>query len=372
MKRTTEEITQMFSGLSSRLVRLRGFLDPEGKQKQIALLEEQASVPNFWSDAANAKKVLKEKSQLSGVVDDFKKTYTKIDDASQLFELARIEGDATVLEEVDRDIEKLAKDLDSLELRLMLSGEYDRGNAILTVHAGAGGTESQDWAQMLLRMYLRFAEKAGFKASIIDVQEGEEAGIKGATVEVSGDYAYGYLKAEIGVHRLVRISPFDANKRRHTSFSSVFVLPEIDDSVVVEINEADLRVDTYRSSGAGGQHVNKTDSAIRITHLPTGIVTQCQNERSQHKNRETAMKVLRAKLHEMEMRKKQDQIDNLQSGMKDISWGNQIRSYVLHPYRMVKDLRTRVETSDTDGVLDGDLMQFVEAYLATPQKANVE
>lgn len=272
------------------------------------------------------------------------------------------------MEETDRDVDSHVKKLSALELELVLSGEYDEGNAIMTIHPGAGGTESQDWAQMLLRMYLRFAEKAGFKTSIIDVLEGDEAGIKSATFEIVGPYAYGYLKAEIGVHRLVRISPFDANKRRHTSFSSVFVLPEIDDSVHVEINEADLRVDTYRSSGAGGQHVNKTDSAIRITHMPTGIVVQCQNERSQHKNRDTAMKVLRAKLHELEMRKKQDQIDNLQSGMKDISWGNQIRSYVLHPYKMVKDLRTRVETSGAEAVLDGEIMAFIEAYLTKPSK----
>ncbi len=348
------------------------FFDPEGKEKQIAALEERASVPNFWGDQDNAKKILREKAQLTGVVQDFRDVFSRVDDTAQLFEMARIEGDGTVMEEVDSDMDPLAKAVSSLELKLMLSGEYDRGNAIITIHPGAGGTESQDWAQMLLRWYLRFAEKSGFKTSVIDVQEGEEAGIKSATVEITGDYAYGYLKAETGVHRLVRISPFDTNKRRHTSFSSVFVMPEIDDSVHVEINEADLRVDTYRSSGAGGQHVNKTDSAIRITHLPTNTVVQCQNERSQHKNRETAMKVLRAKLHELEMRKKQEHKDSLQSDMKDISWGNQIRSYVLHPYKMVKDLRTRVETSNTDGVLDGDIMPFIEAYLARPAKAQVE
>jgi len=335
-------------------------------------LEERASIPNFWSDQENAKKILKEKSQLTGIVEDFRKTVGRVEDASQLFAMAQTEGDDVVMDEVDRDLDSLTLAVSSLELKLLLSGEYDRGNAIITVHPGAGGTESQDWAQMLLRMYLRFAEKAGFTTSIIDVQEGEEAGIKSATVEVVGDYAYGYLKAEIGIHRLVRISPLDANKRRHTSFSSVFVMPEIDDSVQVDINEADLRVDTYRSSGAGGQIVNKTDSAIRITHIPTGTVVQCQNERSQHKNRETAMKVLRAKLHEREMRKKQDHIDDLQSDMKDISWGNQIRSYVLHPYKMVKDLRTRMETSNTDAVLDGEILPFIEAYLARPAKANAE
>jgi peptide chain release factor 2 len=331
-------------------------------------LEERVSDPHIWNDQETAKKVLKEKSRLTATVEEFQKAFDSINSSRELFQLAKIEGEMEILSEVDKELDGLVKTMSSLELKLVLSGEYDGGNAIMTIHPGAGGTESQDWAQILLRMYLRFAEKSGFKTSIIDVLEGEEAGIKSVTVEITGEYAYGYLKAENGVHRLVRISPFDANKRRHTSFSSVFVLPEIDDSVHVEINEDDLRVDTYRSSGAGGQHVNKTDSAIRITHLPTGIVVQCQNERSQHKNRETAMKVLRARLHELEMRKKQDQIDSLQSGMKDISWGNQIRSYVLHPYKMVKDLRTRVETSNAEAVLDGDIMQFIEAFLTMPSK----
>ena len=324
------------------------------------------SDPGIWNDQEAAKKALKEKARLTGIVEEFQKIHDGIDSSRQLFELAKTEGEAGIMAEVDGELDSMVKTMSSLELKLVLSGEYDGGNAILTIHAGAGGTESQDWAQMLLRMYLRFAEKAGFKAEVIDALEGEEAGIKSATVEIFGNFAYGYLKAENGVHRLVRISPFDANKRRHTSFSSVFVLPEIDDSVKVDIDEADLRVDTFRSSGAGGQHVNKTDSAIRITHNPTGIVVSCQNQRSQHKNRETAMKVLRAKLHELEMRKKQDQIDNLKGGMKDISFGSQIRSYVLHPYQMVKDLRTRVETSNTENVLDGDIMPFIEAFLTMP------
>jgi peptide chain release factor 2 len=343
-----------------------GFFDLEGKQRQIAVLEERVSDPGIWGDPDAARKALKEKAKLAAVVGDFQKISAGIIGARDLFEMSKAEGDEGMLAEVDGELDALVATMSSLELRLVLSGDYDGGNAILTIHAGAGGTESQDWAQMLLRMYLRFAEKAGFKATVIDAQEGEEAGVKSATVEITGDYAYGYLKAESGVHRLVRISPFDSNKRRHTSFSSVFVMPEIDDSVKVDINPADLRVDTFRASGAGGQHVNKTDSAIRITHVPTGVVVQCQNERSQHKNRDMAMKVLRAKLHEIEMRKKQDKVDDLQSGMKGISWGNQIRSYVLHPYRMVKDLRTRAETSNADGVLDGDIMPFIEAFLTMP------
>ncbi|GMT42069.1 MAG: peptide chain release factor 2 [bacterium] len=278
--------------------------------------------------------------------------------------MASSENDAEVMGDVDDELESLVTGLKTLETKLMLSGDYDIGNAILNIHPGAGGTESQDWAQMLFRMYTRFAEKNGFKISIIDYQAGEEAGIKSITMTVAGDFAYGYLKSESGVHRLVRISPFDANKRRHTSFASLFIFPELDEDVKVEINDDDLKVDTYRASGAGGQHVNKTDSAVRITHAPTGIVVQCQNERSQHKNRAGAMKVLRARIFELEMQKQQEKKESLQSEKREIAWGSQIRSYVLHPYRMVKDLRTRLETGNVDAVLDGDLMPFIEAYLS--------
>jgi peptide chain release factor 2 len=250
-----------------------------------------------------------------------------------------------------------------LDLERLLGGEHDPGNAIVTIHPGAGGTEAQDWAEMLLRLYLRWCERRGYRIELVDHQPGEGAGIKSATFTVEGPYAYGYLKCEAGVHRLVRISPFDANARRHTSFASVFVFPEIDETVEVEINEADLRVDTYRSSGAGGQHVNKTDSAVRITHLPTGIVVACQNERSQHKNRATAMKVLRARLYELEMQKQRERMDELHKTKKEIAWGSQIRSYVLHPYRLVKDHRTGVEVGNADAVLDGDLDPFIEGYL---------
>ena len=269
-----------------------------------------------------------------------------------------------MLAESDSELDALLSAMDSFEVKTMLSGEYDAGNAIITVHPGAGGTESQDWAQMLLRMYLRFAEKHGFKTSIVDYQAGEEAGVKSVTFTVSGDYAYGYLKTENGVHRLVRISPFDASKRRHTSFASVMTIPELGDNETIEINDDDLKIDTYRASGAGGQHVNKTDSAVRITHIPTGTVVQCQSDRSQHKNRAGALKVLRARLFELERMKKREKLEGLAGDKKDIAWGNQIRSYVLHPYRMIKDLRTRMETGNVDAVLDGDIMGFIEACLA--------
>jgi peptide chain release factor 2 len=275
--------------------------------------------------------------------------------------MASEEPDAAV--EAETKLGEIDQALDQLEMHRLLGGEHDAGNAIVTVHPGAGGTEAQDWAEMLLRQYLRWSERHGFKTEMVEYQPGEGAGIKDATFTVNGPYAYGYLKCEAGVHRLVRISPYDSAQRRHTSFASVFVFPEIADDVEVEIDETDLRIDTYRSSGAGGQHVNKTDSAVRLTHMPTGIVVACQNERSQHKNKATAMKILRARLYELEMQKKQEQLDELQSTKKSIEWGSQIRSYVLHPYRMVKDHRTGVEVGNTDAVLDGDLDGFIEEYL---------
>ena len=277
--------------------------------------------------------------------------------------MAEEEGDSDLLKEVDEEVLNISADVEKMEFLRMFNGPNDSGNAIVTVHPGAGGTESQDWAEMILRMYLRWTEKKGFKREIVDYQEGEEAGIKSVTFTVTGDYAYGYLKAEAGIHRLVRISPFDSNKRRHTSFAALFVLPELDDDVEIDINEADLRVDTYRASGAGGQHVNKTDSAIRITHVPTGTVAQCQSERSQHKNRATAMKVLRSKLFEIKRRENEEKLDEFHADKKDIAWGSQIRSYVLHPYRMVKDHRTDVETGNVDAVLDGDIDNFIATFL---------
>ena len=278
-----------------------------------------------------------------------------------LFELAG-EGEE-VTQEVASRLAELKAQVERIETQSLLSGESDRSNAILTIHPGAGGTEAQDWAEMLMRMYLRWAERQGFKAEILDFQPGEEAGLKSVTVTISGDYAYGLLTSEIGVHRLVRISPFDSNKRRHTSFASVFVIPEVDEKVNVDIREEDLRIDTYRAGGKGGQHVNTTDSAVRITHLPSGIVVQCQNERSQHKNRSSAMKVLRSRLYDLELEKKRAVSRKLEDTKLDIDFGSQIRSYVLHPYRMIKDLRTLAEVGDTDRVLDGDLSPFIRAFL---------
>ncbi len=284
-------------------------------------------------------------------------------DLDVLFELAREAEDEQTLQEVKEGLEHLTLNVRSEEIRRMLGREEDRLNAILTIHAGAGGTEAQDWAEILLRMYLRWAEKRSYKTQILDFQPGEEAGIKSATVEMEGEYAFGYARAESGIHRLVRISPFDAAARRHTSFASVFVYPEVGDEIVIDIDEKDLRIDTYRSSGKGGQHVNKTDSAVRITHLPTGIVVQCQNERSQHKNKAMALKVLRSRIYEMKLQEQSDKMDELHKTKKDIAWGSQIRSYVLHPYKMIKDHRTNLEVGNTQKILDGDLDEFIEAYL---------
>lgn len=284
-------------------------------------------------------------------------------DLETLYELAVAENDFSVFAEIERDLAKLQDEIRKEEIKLMLGAEEDALNAILSINAGAGGTEAQDWAEMLLRMYLRWAERKGYKTTIIDLQPGEEAGIKSASLTMEGEYAYGFAKAEIGIHRLVRISPFDSNARRHTSFASVFVYPEVKDDIVIEIDEKDLRIDTFRSSGAGGQHVNKTDSAVRITHIPTGIVVQCQNERSQHKNRAMAMKYLRSRLYELKLKEKREKMMELEKTKKDIAWGSQIRSYILHPYKLVKDHRTNLEIGDVNRVLDGDLDVFIEAYL---------
>jgi len=273
-----------------------------------------------------------------------------------------------VEEEIRQSLVRLEKELEETELQALFYEEDDARNAILTIHPGAGGTESQDWAQMLLRMYLRYAERKGFKADVLDFLPGEEAGLKSVTVRIQGDYVYGNLSQESGVHRLVRISPFDANKRRHTSFAAVFIYPEVEEDIEVEINPEDLRIDTYRASGRGGQHVNVTDSAVRITHVPTGIVVQCQNERSQHKNKASAMKVLKARLYELEKKVKQEKLEKLEDAKSDIAWGNQIRSYVLQPYRMIKDLRTNVEIGDVDRVLDGDIDEFIKSSLLSRKK----
>jgi peptide chain release factor 2 len=293
-----------------------------------------------------------------------------LEDIIELYLIAKNDHDAEALEDVLKELKSLDAKLRQDELREMLSSEQDPMNAIMSIHAGAGGTEAQDWAEMLLRMYLRWAENKGFRTTIIDYLPGEEAGIKSVSLTIRGEYAYGYAKAEIGIHRLVRISPFDSSNRRHTSFASVFVYPEIDDRIVVEINEGDLRIDTFRSTGAGGQHVNKTDSAVRITHLPTGIVVQCQNERSQHKNKAMAMKYLRSRLYEMKLREQNEKLEEVERSKKDIAWGSQIRSYVLHPYKMVKDHRTNLETGNVNKVLDGEIDEFIEAFLLTRSTVN--
>lgn len=303
------------------------------------------------------------------IIEPWEKAERDLKNVEELINLVE-DKDTKSQEEIKKDLEKLTKELEDLEFRHLLGGEHDSGNAILSIHAGAGGTESCDWVGMLLRMFMRWAEEKKISVQTLDILPGEEAGIKNATILVKGDYAYGYLKSEQGVHRLVRISPFDANKRRHTSFASVDVIPEIEEAAEIKIEDKDLRIDTYRSSGAGGQHVNVTDSAVRITHLPTGIVVACQNERSQHQNKAVAMKVLKSRLYELEMKKKEEELAKLYGEKMDIAWGSQIRSYVLHPYLMVKDHRTGVETGNAQAVLDGRLDQFMEAYLKWKAKIN--
>ena len=305
----------------------------------------------------------KRRASLKGGIDRVTLVDEGLEEAELLLDLAEEESSVETAREAEAKIGEVEEALRSLEVERMLSGENDGHNAIVSIHPGAGGTEAQDWAEMLLRMYLRWSEQRGYKTEIVDYQPGEEAGVKSVTFTVSGENAYGYMKAEAGVHRLVRISPYDANKRRHTSFSSVLVTPEIEEDIDVEIDEADLRIDTYRSGGAGGQHVNKTDSAVRITHMPTKIVVQCQNERSQHKNKNTAMKILRSKLYELKMKEQQEKLQEFSKDKKEIAWGSQIRSYVLQPYRMVKDHRTAIEMGNVDAVLDGSIDAFIEAYL---------
>ena len=342
-----------------------GIFDQAGKSTEIEKLEKQASSPDFWNNPENAQTVTRKISLLKDEIDRFSRINVKLRDLEAAVEL--IEEDSELGEDLLTEsipqLQEVEKSLDSLELASLLGDEADERNAIVSINPGAGGTESQDWAQMLLRMYLRWAERKGFTVEMLDHQYGEEAGIKGATLAVEGPNAYGYLKAESGVHRLVRISPYDASSRRHTSFASVFAYPEVEDDIEVDMDEKDLRIDTFRSSGAGGQHVNVTDSAVRITHIPTGTVASCQNERSQHKNKATAMRILRARLYDRMKREKQEEIDKIQGQKKEIAWGSQIRSYVLQPYRMAKDHRTGYEVGNVDAVLDGDLDGFIQAYL---------
>jgi peptide chain release factor 2 len=338
-------------------------------KRELAVIEEKISDPAVWADGAKSQPLMRERKRLETLLADDAELARRQDDIEAYFELAK-EGEA-VEPELEREIPALVEFSEKLESKTMLSGETDPLNAIVTVHPGAGGTESQDWAEMLMRMYLRWAEREGFKTEINEIQDGDEAGIKSATFTITGEFAYGLISGESGVHRLVRISPFDQAKRRHTSFASVFVSPEIDDTIVIDIKTEDLRIDTYRSGGKGGQHVNTTDSAVRITHLPTGLVTGCQNERSQHKNKDRAMKMMRSKLYEYELDKKKAATRKIEDSKLEIGFGSQIRSYVLQPYRMAKDLRTRVEVGDVDKVLDGDLEPFIRGCLRMRREGNL-
>ncbi len=343
-------------------MRFGGTFDFDNKRERLEEVVRELESPSIWNNPDYAQALGRERAQLEGVVHQLQRLSQSTTDLAELFEMARVENDESTMHDVAGEVVAIDQQVGVLEFRRMFSGKMDIANAFLDIQAGSGGTEAQDWAEMMLRMYLRWGEKHGFLTELVECSAGDVAGIKSATIHFTGEYAYGWLRTETGVHRLVRKSPFDSGNRRHTSFSSVFISPELDDDIEIEINPADLRIDTYRASGAGGQHVNRTDSAVRITHLPSGIVVQCQNDRSQHKNKDQAMKQLRAKLYEMEMQKKQAEQQALEATKSDIGWGSQIRSYVLDQSR-VKDLRTGVETSNTQAVLDGDLDQFIEASL---------
>lgn len=340
-----------------------GLFDLDTKKARIVELDEQMTDADFWNDQDSAQVVISEVNGLKSYVNSFDEIAGRLDDLEVSYELVKEENDAELFAELEEDIEKLYSDVGDFELQMLLSDPYDANNAILELHPGAGGTESQDWASMLLRMYQRWAEDKGYKVETLDYLPGDEAGVKSVTLMIKGHNAYGYLKAEKGVHRLVRISPFDSSGRRHTSFVSCDVIPELTGDVDIDIKTEDLKIDTYRASGAGGQHVNTTDSAVRITHTPTNTVVTCQSERSQIKNREQAMKMLKAKLHQLEIERKKAEVDELRGEQKEIGWGSQIRSYVFHPYSMVKDHRTNTEAGNVQGVMDGDIDQFIDAYL---------
>lgn len=358
-----EEQKLRLEGFASELTDLKEALALDKLKSEIAELESAAAAEGFWDDLENSQKVLQKTSQLKARVARYDALETLYNDTLTLIELADEEGDESLLEEVLSDVSKFEEELSAQRLETLLSGEYDSHNAILTFHAGAGGTEAQDWNEMLVRMYVHWGERHGFNVKMVDFLDGEEAGLKSAVLLVEGLNAYGYLKSENGVHRLVRISPFDSSGRRHTSFASIEVMPEINDDIDIEIREEDLKVDTYRSSGAGGQHVNKTESAIRMTHIPTGIVVACQNERSQHQNREVALKMLKSKLLEIKEREHLDKIEDIKGVQKEIAWGSQIRSYVFMPYTLVKDHRTGFESGNINAVMDGDIDGFINAYL---------
>ena len=365
-----EDLKPTLNDLGEKLDQMRISLEIPAKEEKIAELEYKMSEPSFWDDAAAAQKLNQELAALKGGVDTYKELMAKYEDAETLYEMGIEENDPSMEADIRAELNLIAEGLETLQLEVLLSGDYDANDAILTLHAGAGGTEAQDWTQMLLRMYGRWAERHGFTVETADLQPGDEAGVKSATLFIKGHNAYGFLKSEKGVHRLVRISPFDSQARRHTSFSACDVMPEIDDAVEVPINMDDVRVDYFRASGAGGQHINKTSSAVRMTHEPTGIVVQCQNERSQLQNKEQCLKMLRAKLFELEQEKKEEEIAKLEGVQQKIEWGSQIRSYVFQPYTMVKDVRTNAETGNVQAVMDGDIDPFIRAYLNA--KANHE
>jgi len=362
----TYEYSELLKSLTTKMENITNIVKPDALQQRLDEIEQMQQDPNFWNDAANAGKISQEKTRTERILATYNSANDALNDAKEYFELAKVEKDEETLEMLFEDAESLEEHIKALEVQMMLSGEHDGNNAIVSIHPGAGGTESQDWASMLYRMYLRWAERHGFKTEVLDYQPGEEAGIKDVSFIIKGENAYGYLKVENGIHRLVRISPFDSNAKRHTSFTSVMVSPEIDDDIDIEIEEKDIRIDTYRSSGAGGQHVNTTDSAIRITHIPTGIVVQCQNDRSQHKNKASAMKMLKSRLYEYEMEKKQAEIDGVEKS--EIGWGHQIRSYVLQPYQQVKDTRSNQAFTNVDAILDGDIDKLLEGVLIAQAK----
>ncbi|MBW2336546.1 MAG: peptide chain release factor 2 [Deltaproteobacteria bacterium] len=357
------ELKQNLDELKIKLDHLRSYLDLDHIEKRLAEIEKIIAQDSFWDNPEDSKPILKERTSISNKIDNFKELWNDLEETQILLDLAVEESDEEALNEVIQQTAALDKKINQLSLDLMLDGKDDARNAIVSINAGAGGTEAQDWAEMLFRMYSRWVERKGYKTELIDFQPGDEAGIKSVTFTASGENAFGYLKSETGVHRLVRISPFNASGKRHTSFASVFVYPELDSEITVEIDDKDIRVDVYRASGAGGQHVNKTSSAVRLTHLPSGIVVQCQQEKSQHRNKDMAMKVLKSRLYQREQQKQDKKMQELHDSKEDIAWGSQIRSYVLHPYQMVKDHRIKLDVGNVNAVLDGDIDQFIEGVL---------
>lgn len=367
-----DELKQRLAEYAPKLKELHSVLNIDAAKEEIEQLHLKASEPNFWDDAEKSQKILQRTKSLENTVEDDKKLHRQAEDIQTLIEMYNEEPDDSMLEEIKQELDALSEKIDSLTLRTLLKGEYDSSNAILNFHAGAGGTEAQDWTEMLLRMYIRWGENHGYKVSVLDTLDGTDAGIKSASMIIEGENAYGYLKSESGIHRLVRISPFDASGSRHTSFSAVEVMPEINDDMSVQIRPEDIKMDVFRSSGAGGQHINKTSSAVRLTHLPTGIVTSCQTQRSQAQNRDYAMKMLIAKLVEIKEREHLAKIEDIKGVQKEIAWGSQIRSYVFMPYTLVKDHRTGYENGNVHAVMDGDLDGFINAYLKALSNGEIE